>query len=73
MEPINHSPHSITCEDLKEAIYIKIQKSKAIITSTMFATELICDEIGGDNRTVFYALWAADDCLESIEKLLEEF
>jgi hypothetical protein len=58
--------------DLKDAIHGKLQKSKAILTAIMFATEFIHEDMALDNHTVYHALWAVDDYLENIESLLEQ-
>lgn len=58
--------------NLKDAIHGKIQKSKAILTSVMFATEFIRNDMALDTHTVYHALWAVDDYLENIETLLEQ-
>ena len=53
--------------DLNDALFCKLQKSKAILTAIMFAGERI------ESNTVYGALWAVDDYLEEIEALLLRF
>jgi len=59
--------------DLEDAIHNKIQKSKAILTSVMFASEFIRNDMPLDNNTVYHALWAVDDYLAEIETLVKRF
>ncbi len=73
MEQFSHSNPSTSYIDICDTIYSKIQKSKAILTSVMFATEFIRDDVALDNSTIYHALWAVDDYLEDIEMLLDKF
>ncbi len=72
MEKFGHSHPPISCIDVSDAIYSKIQKSKAILTSVMFATEFIRRDMTMDNHTIYHAWWAVDDYLEDIEMLLSK-
>ena len=56
--------------DLKDAIHSHLNKTKAILTCAMFATEFIRDDVKLDDHTLYHVLWAADDYLEDIETLL---
>jgi hypothetical protein len=58
--------------NLKDTTYHNLQKSKAILTCVMFATEFIRDDMALDNQTIYHALWAVDDYLENIETMLEQ-
>ena len=58
--------------NIQDAIYSKIQKSKAILTCAMFAAEFIRDGMELDNHTFYHVLWAIDDCLEEIDLLFEQ-
>lgn len=57
--------------DLKDAIYSHLNKSKAILTTTMFAIEFIRDDMTLDNHTLYNALWAVDDYLEELDLLFQ--
>jgi hypothetical protein len=56
---------------IKDAIFSKMQQSKAILTCIMFAIEFVRDDMAIDNSTIYNALWAVDDCLENIGLLFE--
>lgn len=55
----------------RDAIYTKIQKSKAVITPVMFATEFIRSDMKLDN-TIYDTLWAVDDHLEELDLLFRQ-
>jgi len=55
--------------EIKDAIYTKIQKSKAVITSVMFATEFIHNDMKLDNNAIYHASWVVDDYLEELDLL----
>ena len=57
--------------DLKDALYTKIQKSKAVMTCIMFAAQFVRGEMELDNNTLYHALWAVDD-LEELGLLFEQ-
>ena len=65
------NPNS-SCLDLKDALYVKIQKSKAVLTCIMFAVQFIRGEVELDNNTLYHALWAVDDYLEELGLLFEQ-
>lgn len=58
--------------DLKDAIYNKFKKSKAVLTSLMYATEFIHPDMMLDNTTVYNTLGVVDDYLEELELLFEQ-
>lgn len=70
MEQSHHSQTSLS-PNLRDSIYSKIQKSKAILTAVMFATEFIRNEMSLDNQTIYHALWAVDDYLIEISDLFD--
>ncbi|MFT3742168.1 MAG: hypothetical protein QM752_05795 [Gammaproteobacteria bacterium] len=65
-------PASSTQIDLSDTILSHIQKSKTILTSVMFATEFLRDDMVVNQHTIYHALWAVDDYLEGIEALLNQ-
>ena len=67
MKTFNPLNTVISHADLSDTLFIKLQKSKAILTAVMFAGERI------ENDTVYGALWAVDEYLEDIEALLQRF
>lgn len=73
MEQLNHLNAEVSSADLNDAIYSKLQKSKAILTSVMFASEFIrSDTTVLDNHTIYHALWAVEEYLAEIENLLHQ-
>ena len=62
---------SIAAIDLKDAIYCRINKTKAILTCVMFAAEFLRDDMEVDNHTLYNALWIADDCLNELGVLFQ--
>lgn len=71
MEQFHHSQIPSSA-DLNDSIYSKIQKSKAILTAVMFATEFIREEMALDNQTIYHALWVVDDYLTDVEGLCRQ-
>lgn len=61
-----------TIIDLKDAIYTRINKAKAILTCVMFATEALQKDPKLGLHSLYHTLWAADDCLEELEKLFQQ-
>ncbi len=55
--------------DLKDKIYEKITKAKAVISCIMFAVEFVRDEVEIDNHTLYHALWVVDEYLDDLKRL----
>jgi hypothetical protein len=72
MENLSSHNTSLSSIDIKDAIFSKMQQSKAIITCVMFATEFIRDDMRLGNATLYHALWAVDHYLEELGLLLEQ-
>lgn len=72
MENPSISNPSFSSINIKDVISSKIQQSKAILTSVMFATEFIPAEMALDSHTIYHALWAVDDYLADIELLFNQ-
>jgi hypothetical protein len=71
MENSSTSIHSSNIS-VKDAIFSKMQQSKAILTCVMFAIEFVRDDMILDNSTIYNALWAVDSYLENIELLFDQ-
>lgn len=61
-----------TAIDLKDAIYTRINKAKAILTCVMFAAEVLQRDPHLGAHSLYHALWAADDNLKEMETLLTQ-
>ncbi len=56
---------------LKDQIFEKLHKAKAVLTCIMFAAEFVRGETEIDNHTLYHALWAVDEYLEQLVKLYD--
>jgi hypothetical protein len=72
MENFSVSNPSFSSINIKDAIFSKMQQSKAILTCVMFATEFIRDDMQLGNATLYNALWAVDHYLEELGLLFEQ-
>lgn len=61
-----------TVIDIKDAIYARMNKVKAILICAMFATEVLQKDPRSGAHSLYHALWAADDNLEEMEVLLNQ-
>ena len=72
MENLFASSHDHPGINIRDAIHINIQQSKAILTCIMFATEFVRPEITLDASTLYHALWSVDDHLEKLALLFQQ-
>lgn len=72
MENLFVSAHDHTSMAIRDAIYSKIQQSKAILTCIMYSTKFVRSDIELDQTTLYHALWAVEDYLEELDSLFQE-
>lgn len=60
---------NLALDEVKDAIFSRINKTRAILTSVMFA--VIKDSSMLDNSTLYHALWAADDFIGDLDMLFK--
>lgn len=72
MEPLFAPDAAVETAQIRDTIHVKINKAKGILTCAMFAIDALKIDPPLKDVSLYYAMWAAEDCVENVADLLKQ-